>query len=566
MQIVRTTFRNLKSYGNKTQQVTFDPKDRLILLTGTNGFGKSSILESISLSMFSIVNGKKDKKIPLKDLPNRINKNLYSSTEFYNNNNDYIKMDKYISPNKFKIEVNNDDYTEQFKLMTPEERYDLIGTNYNTFKSFISLDLNTFNDFISLNYETKHNLVNRLFDLGEIDDYFSTTTELIYQNKNTIDQLIIEINSIDTELKGLKSLIKKNSIKYDSDKNEIKASIIYKQKEYKKKKSEQDSTKEKISDLSVKLQDSKNKVESYDQDNYKKRIDLNNINKQLKLHDDGKCSYCHSTLDGDEHKSIYTDLKQTKDELLTEIENNDTLISKYKDDVKEVIKQKNILDDSLNYIMNELMEMKSVILSQKDKYDNYIETDNELIKELKSKGNTLIKVKQEKLNKITDLKNENNSLDILKDVLSETGIRTNIIESLIKPINETLKRYLEIIKFPYRFELNNEFNGVLRDKGDIINDETLSNGESRILNLCIGLSYIDMILKNNEINILFMDEVFSSISIENINELIKLLKQFSIDNEISLILVHHGLEQLDSKLFDKIITVEKKLFSDIKIN
>jgi ABC-type Mn2+/Zn2+ transport system ATPase subunit len=75
-----------------------------------------------------------------------------------------------------------------------------------------------------------------------------------------------------------------------------------------------------------------------------------------------------------------------------------------------------------------------------------------------------------------------------------------------------------------------------------------------------------MVRKIKDINILFMDEVFQSVQKDNVNLLLKLLKDFAVENKIHLILVHHGLEEVDSKIFDRIISVEKNLFSDIKIN
>ncbi len=62
-----------------------------------------------------------------------------------------------------------------------------------------------------------------------------------------------------------------------------------------------------------------------------------------------------------------------------------------------------------------------------------------------------------------------------------------------------------------------------------------------------------------------MDEVFQSVQKDNINLLLALLKEFALENRIHLILVHHGLEEVDSKIFDRIISVEKDLFSDLKI-
>ena len=75
-----------------------------------------------------------------------------------------------------------------------------------------------------------------------------------------------------------------------------------------------------------------------------------------------------------------------------------------------------------------------------------------------------------------------------------------------------------------------------------------------------------MVRKIKNINILFMDEVFQSVTKENINLLLDLLKTFALENDLHLILVNHGLEEVDPKYFNRIISVEKDMFSDLKIN
>jgi exonuclease SbcC len=186
MIIKKLKFKNIKSYGNKIQEITFDDKGGLVLLTGTNGSGKSSIMEAIDLVIFNQVRGKESSKIPLKNFPNRLNNNLEVEIEFFNYNNDFIKMKRLVSPNDFEIVVNSEPYTERFKILTDTEKENIIGFNYQTFKSFISMSMNDFLNFIHLKPEDKRNLLNRLFNLDDIDDYLSITKEFINQNKKEV--------------------------------------------------------------------------------------------------------------------------------------------------------------------------------------------------------------------------------------------------------------------------------------------------------------------------------------------------------------------------------------------
>ena len=166
-------FRNIKSYGNKVQRLVFDEEGGLILLTGTNGAGKSTIQDAIDLAVFNQVRGKQTAKIPLKYFPNRFNRELEVSINFKNSNDDIIEIERKIQPNSFQITKNSEPFTERFKLMSSDDREKVIGFDYNTFKSFISLSMNDFLNFIKLSPEDKRNLLNRLFNLEEIDYYFS---------------------------------------------------------------------------------------------------------------------------------------------------------------------------------------------------------------------------------------------------------------------------------------------------------------------------------------------------------------------------------------------------------
>jgi DNA repair exonuclease SbcCD ATPase subunit len=274
-----------------------------------------------------------------------------------------------------------------------------------------------------------------------------------------------------------------------------------------------------------------------------------------------------SDLNNEKHIALLEELKIKSTDLKEKILINTNKINLYNEKLYDITSQRSVLNSSLNQLNNELINLKSELLSLKNNYDNYVEpTANNIIADIKKQGKLLLSDKEKNSDRIQKLKTENISLNTLKDILSEDGIRKGIITSMVVPINQKLKKYLEFINFPYDVELDDNFDAIVYERGVSINHETISNGEARMLNLCIAIAYIDMIIKNNEINILFMDEVFSSIQIDNISMLVNLLRTFSTENNISLILVHHGLEQLNSKLFDKIITVDKQLFSDLKIN
>ena len=558
-------FRNIKSYGNKIQRLEFDTEGGLILLTGTNGAGKSTIQDSIDLALFNQVRGKQTSKIPLKHFPNRLNKELQVSINFNNPNDDLIEIERKIQPNSFTIKKNHEPFTERFRVMSADEREKVIGFDYNTFKSFISLSMNDFLNFIKLTPDDKRNLLNRLFNLEEIDNYFAITKELINQNKKEIERLTIDITNIDRTLNEYKSIIKdKKGSENKLSKEGIKELMVSQKETYINKRDEIKKIEGKISDFMVNIQENKNTINVTENENIKRRTELNDIIDKIKLYESGKCPYCLSDLSDSTHKNMLEELKVKRGEYKEVILNNDGKVNHYREENNGVIRQQRIIQDSKETMTEEFTNLKAELLMLKDKYDNYNEDEVDIIKELKEKGSLLIKERKEKLSRITELRTDISTLEELRIIFSKKGVRKELISSLVPPINESLTNLLKETNYPYSVELDDNFDALIYDRGEAVYPEIISNGEARILNVCIAVSYIEMVRKMNNINILFMDEVFQSIHKDNINLILGLLKIFSKKNKLNLILVHHGLEEVDSKIFDRIISVEKDLYSDLK--
>ena len=151
MIIKSISLRNFKSFGNNTQSVKFeDNSSDLILLTADNGGGKSSFQQSFDFSLFGIVRGKSGKRVPQAILSNRINKNLETEIEFINNLSDTIKIQRNLEPTNAKIFINGIDETKKFKNYKKEDRDKVIGFDFETYKSFISMSVSDFANFIDL--------------------------------------------------------------------------------------------------------------------------------------------------------------------------------------------------------------------------------------------------------------------------------------------------------------------------------------------------------------------------------------------------------------------------------
>jgi len=73
---------------------------------------------------------------------------------------------------------------------------------------------------------------------------------------------------------------------------------------------------------------------------------------------------------------------------------------------------------------------------------------------------------------------------------------------------------------------------------------------------------LKLIRTKRHINILFLDEVFSSIDIEGIADILILLRSFSNEYNINIFVVHHAI--LYHEYFDRILKMNKDVFSTIE--
>ncbi len=436
MIIKSITLRNFKSFGNNKQTISFNTTNGdLILISGKNGHGKSSFQQSLDFCSFGIVRGKNGKRVPQSILPNRINKNLETEIEFINNLSDTIKIQRNLEPTNAKIFINDLDETKKFKNLKKEERDKIIGFDYETYKSFISLSVSDFANFIDLSPEEKRNIINKLFNLQDLDNYLSLSNGLIKQ-KN--DEKLKYETIIETNKKTIEAL-NQNII------NIKRSGVIDKQKEIQNLENLKNSKREpyiklkkdlaeidiKIKELELERQDYDNQRHNIYNDILEIKVEIKNIEEKIGIYSSGFCPLCNTNLIDDTHLHDLSDLNSKQSDLnskgnkLEEKKNSILLkltqISNQKD---SLLKRKSSINTEFNNLTYELKSITSKIAILKEE-KNEISVD-EIIKninELKTKN-------IENTNKINEINNKIKIYEELKDVFSNKGVRKSIIKNI----------------------------------------------------------------------------------------------------------------------------------------
>ena len=150
----------------------------------------------------------------------------------------------------------------------------------------------------------------------------------------------------------------------------------------------------------------------------------------------------------------------------------------------------------------------------------------------------------------------------LTRIFGEDGAKKSIIAGIVKPINHFISENVKKMGLPFDVKLDETFTSEIKSLGAVIEHDSLSTGETKKINIAILIAYLKLIRTKKNINILFLDEVFSSIDLEGIDSILYLLKSFANEYNINIFVVHHAI--LNQEMFDKIIKINKDVFSSIE--
>ena len=126
------------------------------------------------------------------------------------------------------------------------------------------------------------------------------------------------------------------------------------------------------------------------------------------------------------------------------------------------------------------------------------------------------------------------------EAFGNNGIKAFIFQSSVKDINLTLASYASILGFLIQFEVDTsgsrkDFKAHIKMDGIEVQYEDLSGGQQQLVNLAMAFAMNQVVLSIRGVNITFLDEVFESLSEDNVEIVISLLRHIYKDRSLYLI-------------------------------
>ena len=525
-------YKNIMSVGDTPVFVQLD-KCHKTLITGTNGTGKSTMIEAITFALF----GKPFRDIKKNQLINSVtNKNMLVELVMEYNGHKYeIKRGQ--KPTVFSVIRDGVPIDESASVRDFQAEFEeMIGMNYNSYKQVVVLGTAGYTPFMGLTAPNRRKLVEDLLEVNILADMDKL-------NKVDIKGTLADIQTVDMEISHIQTQIKTHEEYAERQKKLSGDNVNRLQKMYDECVDEVQAIKEKNIALNEELLAKVLPEDpSYDIQDIKKKYTLiesqvNSKNKVLGLYErGGNCPTCLQVLQNkDLINEINENLVEFKSECDKLIELEKSLSDKklvYSNTKAEIDEIERTISNNRNVAMTAVGKAKRIKEALTEAKKDFVD-NSETIDGLKDDLNIKISYK-------SDLLIKRHRLGLIADMLKDSGIKSSIIKKYIPLFNKQINHYLHIMEADYSFNINEEFSETIKSRGrENFSYSSFSQGEKARIDLALLFTWRDIaeVVSGIKINCLFLDEVADgSTDLQGVKTIQQILNQL---NDTNVFIISH---------------------------
>tara|TARA_Y100000592_G_scaffold88366_1_gene144086 strand:+ start:498 stop:2204 length:1707 start_codon:yes stop_codon:yes gene_type:complete len=556
----KVRWKNFLSTGNYFLEVELD-RNPTTLIVGENGSGKSTVLDALCFVLFN----KPFRQISKGQLINSINMgSTVVEIEFIIQKN-HFKVIRGMKPTIFEIYCNGRMMNQDANALDTQKilEQQILKLNYRSFTQVVILGSSTFVPFMQLRSKDRREVVEDILDIK----IFSLMNFLL---KHKVKEVSEELKSIEYEFRISKEKIDLQS-KYIEDikKNKVKlieekVSLVNETKSVKLEESKKvDALNEEVKILQPKVsnkQEIKNSIREYHKMEAKlsNRIDENERQKKF-FQENETCPVCTQDIESElkkkkieEKHNRIKELHSGIEKLKVELKSKENILN----DVELLLKQIREKEVEIAKSCASISHMQKLIMSTEKDISNY--KKGEVSEEDKAKLTRLserCKIQEEQ---ITKLREDKFYVDVARNLLMDTGIKTKIINKYLPIMNKLINGYLTSMDFYVNFTLDNNFNETIKSRHrDEFSYSSFSEGEKMRIDLALLFTWraVAKMKNSTNTNLLILDEIFdSSLDTTGTDDFLKILNTFADQNVF--VISHKGDTMFDK--FRSVIKFEKQ--------
>ena len=553
-------WKNFLSTGNQYTEVDFT-KNKTNLIIGTNGAGKSTVLDALTFSLF----GKPFRKINKPQLINSVNeKDCRVEVEFSIGSTEW-KVIRGIKPALFEIWRNGASLDQSAAALDQQKwlEQNVLKMNYKSFTQIVILGSSTFVPFMQLSAAHRREVIEDLLDIKIFSSMNTLIKEKIRAVKEDIKVLDLKKESLLDKVKMQKSFIEELENRGNANINANKEKIANLMDEVGIYMKENSLTEEDIFKYTKEQEYVTGATEKLRKfGNLKGKISqkVSSITQEHKFFTENTvCPTCTQSIEEtfrinrikdaqDKAKELQSGYQELEEAIKEEEERERQFIAL----TKEISKLTNGISQNNTKIagcQRQIRDLESEIQTITEQLENR-NSEHEKLESFKDNLKTTY-------DELASKKDSINYYDFTYSLLKDGGVKSKIIKKYLPLINQQVNRYLQMMDFYINFTLDEEFNETVQSPiHEDFSYASFSEGEKMRIDLALLFTWREVARMKNSVNtnLLIMDEVFdSSLDGFGTEEFLKIIRYVIKDANIFVISHKTGLEDR----FESVIKFEK---------
>ena len=561
-------WKNFLSTGNQFIDVNFKTTDEArfaknstTLIVGTNGAGKSTILDALTFSLFN----KPFRKISKPQLVNTVNeKDCVVEVEFSVGLTSW-KIIRGIKPNIFEVWRDGNLLDQSASAVDQQKWFEqnILKMNYKSFTQIVILGSSTFVPFMQLTAANRREVIEDLLDIKIFSSMNNIIKEKIRGVKEELKVFELKKESLTDKVNMQKEFIEEIEVRGNENIGKKKEKITQLLQESDGYRFRNVETENEVADLikeQEKVTGATDKLRKFSGLKGKISNKVATITKEHKFFTENlTCPTCTQPIE-EEFRINKIDDAQTKAKELQ---------SGYKE-LEEAIKTEEERERHFTALSKEITKLTHGISKNNTEIAGCqrqigdLESEIQTITEQLANRNT----EHDKLETFKDnLKTTYNELSSRKDtvnyynfsygLLKDGGVKSKIIKKYLPLINQQVNRYLQKMDFYINFKLDEEFNETVQSPiHEDFSYASFSEGEKMSIDLELLFTWREVARMKNSVNtnLLIMDEVFdSSLDGMGTEEFLKIIR--FVIKDTNIFVISHKPDMHDK--FESMIRFEK---------
>ena len=553
-------FKNFLSTGNQFTEIDFT-EHKTNLIIGTNGAGKSTVLDALTFSLF----GKPFRKINKPQLINSVNeKDCKVEVEFSVGSTEW-KLIRGIKPAIFEI-IRDGKVLDQASAALDQQKWleqNVLKMNYKSFTQIVILGSSTFVPFMQLPAAHRREVIEDLLDIKIFSSMNTIIKEKIRSIKDELKVLELKKESLLDKVKMQESFIEELENRGKKDIDDKNVSIMSLTEEVGYLIEENTSSEEPLRDH-IREQD---KLVGYAEKlrklgNLKGKISqkVSTITKEHKFFTENTvCPTCTQSIEETFRINRINDAQSKAKELQSGYKELEGAIKEEEERERQFIALSKEISKLTNGISQNNIKING-LQKQIRNLEHEIQVLTENLANRNSEHEKLESFKDNLKTTYDDLASKKDTInyyDFSYSLLKDGGVKSKIIKKYLPLINQHVNRYLQMMDFYINFTLDEEFNETVQSPiHEDFSYASFSEGEKMRIDLALLFTWREVARMKNSVstNLLIMDEVFdSSLDGFGTEEFLKIIRYVIKDANIFVISHKTGLEDR----FESVLRFEK---------